>query len=167
MEASRRTSWRNQPRQGQGRAYPGRGTSGCCEPASPTRALGDGSKMSARRLFPKPSAVTYQEKLGSYSEKVERIREPARWLSEQWFASGIPRRASSRGSRRELSGARSRHRDGPGVYRAAGHRRRLYAKSQGEPEEVAWAVYDHHKPAGLKIRFLETSPGKPWPSRTN
>jgi glycyl-tRNA synthetase beta chain len=26
----------------------------------------------------------------------------------------------------------------------------LYAKSQGEPEEVAWAVYDHYKPAGLE-----------------
>jgi glycyl-tRNA synthetase beta chain len=25
----------------------------------------------------------------------------------------------------------------------------LYAKSQGEPEEVAWAVYDHYKPSGL------------------
>jgi glycyl-tRNA synthetase beta chain len=26
----------------------------------------------------------------------------------------------------------------------------LYAKSQGEPEEVAWAVYDHYKPSGLE-----------------
>ena len=39
--------------------------------------------------LPKLGAVTYQEKLGSYGDKVERIRELARWLSEQWFASGI------------------------------------------------------------------------------
>jgi glycyl-tRNA synthetase beta chain len=26
----------------------------------------------------------------------------------------------------------------------------LYAKAQGEPEEVAWAVYDQYKPAGLE-----------------
>jgi glycyl-tRNA synthetase beta chain len=25
----------------------------------------------------------------------------------------------------------------------------LYARAQGEPEEIAWAVYDHYKPAGL------------------
>src|SRR5207245_5004560 len=26
---------------------------------------------------------------------------------------------------------------------------RLYAKSQGEPEEVSWAVYDHYRPIGI------------------
>ena len=25
----------------------------------------------------------------------------------------------------------------------------LYARAQGEPEEIAWAVYDHYKPLGL------------------
>ena len=25
----------------------------------------------------------------------------------------------------------------------------LYARAQGEPDEIAWAVYDHYKPLGL------------------
>ncbi len=39
--------------------------------------------------LPKLNAVTYQARLGSYGEKVERVRTLARWFAEQWFASGI------------------------------------------------------------------------------
>jgi len=36
------------------------------------------------------AAVTFQAKLGSYGDKVERMRTLARWIAEQWFASSIP-----------------------------------------------------------------------------
>ena len=101
--------------------------------------------------LPKLAAVTYQEKLGSYGEKVERMRELARWLSEQWFASGIAYASVGAADRAaELSKCdlvTEMVREFTELQGIVGG---LYAKSQGEPEEVAWAVYDHYKPAGLE-----------------
>jgi len=100
--------------------------------------------------LPKLEAVTYQEKLGSYGEKVERMRELARWLSEQWFASGIAHASVGAADRAaELSKCdlvTEMVREFTELQGIVGG---LYAKSQGEPEEVAWAVYDQYKPAGL------------------
>ena len=101
--------------------------------------------------LPKLAAVTYQEKLGSYAEKVERMRELARWLSEQWFASGIAHASVGAADRAaELSKCdlvTEMVREFTELQGIVGG---LYAKSQGEPEEVAWAVYDHYKPSGLE-----------------
>ena len=100
---------------------------------------------------PKLEAVTYQEKLGSYGDKVERMRSLARWLSEQWFASGIPRASVAAADRAaELSKCdlvTEMVREFTELQGIVGG---LYAKAQGEPEEVADAVYDHYKPAGLE-----------------
>jgi glycyl-tRNA synthetase beta chain len=101
--------------------------------------------------LPKLATVTYQEKLGSYGEKVERIRELARWLSDQWFASGIQHASVGAADRAaELSKCdlvTEMVREFTELQGIVGG---LYAKSQGEPEEVSWAVYDHYKPAGLE-----------------
>jgi glycyl-tRNA synthetase beta chain len=101
--------------------------------------------------LPKLAAVTYQEKLGSYGDKVERMRELARWLSEQWFASGIPHASVGSADRAaELAKCdlvTEMVREFTELQGIVGG---LYAKSQGEPEEVAWAVYDHYKPSGLE-----------------
>jgi glycyl-tRNA synthetase beta chain len=101
--------------------------------------------------LPKLGAVTYQEKLGSYGEKVERVRELARWFSEQWFASGIAHASVGAADRAaELSKCdlvTEMVREFTELQGIVGG---LYAKSQGEPEEVAWAVYDQYKPAGLE-----------------
>src|SRR5258708_729571 len=35
--------------------------------------------------LPKLERVTYESRLGSYRDKVERIRSLSRWLAEQWF----------------------------------------------------------------------------------
>ena len=98
----------------------------------------------------KLGAVTYQAKLGSYGDKVERVRALARWLAEQWFASGIPTASLGAVDRAaELAKCdlvTDMVREFPELQGVVGG---LYAKSQGEPEEVAWAVYDHYKPAGL------------------
>jgi glycyl-tRNA synthetase beta chain len=99
----------------------------------------------------KLSAVTYQEKLGSYGDKVERIRELARWLSEQWFASGISKASVGAADRSaeicKCDLVTEMVREFTELQGIVGG---LYAKAQGEPEEVAWAVYDHYKPAGLE-----------------
>ena len=101
--------------------------------------------------LPKLAAVTYQEKLGSYGEKVERMREVSRWLSEQWFASGIAHASVGAADRAaELSKCdlvTEMVREFTELQGIVGG---LYAKAQEEPEEVAWAVYDHYKPSGLE-----------------
>src|SRR5713226_6793616 len=39
--------------------------------------------------LPKLERVTYESRLGSYGDKVERIRTIARWFTEQWFNLGM------------------------------------------------------------------------------
>src|SRR5579863_5824154 len=100
--------------------------------------------------LPKLSQVTFQVKLGSYGEKVERVRALARWLAEQWFARGIHEaRVADADRAAELAKCdlvTDMVREFPELEGIVGG---LYAKSQGEPEEVSWAVYDQYKPVGL------------------
>jgi glycyl-tRNA synthetase beta chain len=100
--------------------------------------------------LPKLGAVTYQAKLGSYGDKVERMRSLSRWLAEQWFASGIPQASVAAVDRAaELSKCDLVTDMVRELTELQGIVGGLYAKSQGEPEEVAWAVYDQYKPTGL------------------
>jgi glycyl-tRNA synthetase beta chain len=94
--------------------------------------------------------VTYESRLGSYGDKVERMRALARWLAEQWFSRGMTQ-ADVAGSDRAAELAKcdlvtEMVREFPELQGIVGG---LYARAQGEPEEIAWAVYDHYKPLGL------------------
>ncbi len=108
----------------------------------------------------KLGTVTYQAKLGSYADKVERVRSLARWLAEQWFASGIPQASVAAADRAaELSKCdlvTDMVREFTELQGVVGG---LYARSQGEPEEVAWAVYDQYKPASLDDPIPKKSDG--------
>jgi glycyl-tRNA synthetase beta chain len=100
--------------------------------------------------LPKLANVTYESRLGSYGDKVERIRSIARWLAEQWFSAGI-REGDVAGSDRAAELAKcdlvtEMVREFTELQGIVGG---LYARAQGEPEEIAWAVYDHYKPVGL------------------
>jgi glycyl-tRNA synthetase beta chain len=101
--------------------------------------------------LPELSTVTFQEKLGSYGDKVDRMRALARWLSEQWFASGISSASVGAADRAaELSKCdlvTDMVREFTELQGIVGG---LYAKYQEEPEQVAWAVYDHYRPAGIE-----------------
>jgi glycyl-tRNA synthetase beta chain len=100
--------------------------------------------------LPKLAAVTYERRLGSYGDKVARMRSLARWLSEQWFSGGITQ-ADVAGSDRAAELAKcdlvtemvGEFAELQGIVGG------LYARAQGEPEEIAWAVYDQYKPHGL------------------
>ena len=102
-------------------------------------------------FLPKLAAVTYQAKLGSYADKVERVRALARWFAEQWFASGIALASVASADRAaELAKCdlvTEMVHEFPELQGIVGG---LYARAQGEPEEVACAVYDHYLPAGLE-----------------
>jgi glycyl-tRNA synthetase beta chain len=100
--------------------------------------------------LPKLSSVTFQAKLGSYGDKVERIRALSRWFAEQWFARGIHEarvadadRAAELAKCDLVTGMVREFTELQGIVGG------LYARAQGEPEEVAWAIYDHHRPTGL------------------
>jgi glycyl-tRNA synthetase beta chain len=100
--------------------------------------------------LPKLERVTYESRLGSYRDKVERIRAIARWLTEQWFNSGILQAHVSEADRAaELSKcdlSTEMVREFPELQGIVGG---LYAQAQGEAQDVADAIYDHHRPMGL------------------
>jgi len=100
--------------------------------------------------LPKLERVTYESRLGSYRDKVERVRDIARWLTEQWFNHGIHQAHVAEADRSaELAKcdlATEMVREFPELQGVVGG---LYARAQGEPEEIADAVYDHYRPVGL------------------
>src|SRR5271154_140310 len=100
--------------------------------------------------LPKLDRVTYESRLGSYLDKVERVRAIARWFAEQWFNTGILQAHVSEADRAaELAKcdlATEMVREFTELQGIVGG---LYARAQGEPDEVADAVYDHYRPVGL------------------
>jgi glycyl-tRNA synthetase beta chain len=107
-------------------------------------------KIRLGEYLPKLAAVTYERRLGSYGDKVERMRTLARWFAEQWFSGGVAQ-ADVTGSDRAAELAKcdlatEMVREFTELQGIVGG---LYARAQGEPEEIAWAVYDQYRPAGL------------------
>jgi glycyl-tRNA synthetase beta chain len=100
--------------------------------------------------LPKLAAVTYESRLGSYHDKVDRMRALARWLANQWFSGGVAEAGVADADRAaELAKCdlvTEMVREFTELQGIVGG---LYARAQGEPEGVAWAVYDHYKPLGL------------------
>jgi len=101
--------------------------------------------------LPKLDRVTYESRLGSYRDKVERVRAVARWLAEQWFNLGMLQAHVAEADRAaELAKcdlATEMVREFTELQGIVGG---LYARAQGEPDEVADAVYDHYRPVGLE-----------------
>ena len=101
--------------------------------------------------LPKLERVTYESRLGSYRDKVERVRAMARWLSEQWFNSGLMQAHVAEADRAaELSKcdlATEMVREFTELQGIVGG---LYARAQGESDDVADAIYDHYRPVGLE-----------------
>ena len=100
--------------------------------------------------LPKLALVTYESRLGTYGDKVERMRQIARWIAEQWFSSGY-HQADVSGADRAAELAKcdlvtDMVREFTELQGIVGG---LYAQVQGEPEAVASAVYDHYRPVGL------------------
>ncbi len=100
--------------------------------------------------LPKLERVTYESRLGGYRDKVERIRAVARWLTEQWFNLGMVHAHVAEADRAaELAKcdlATEMVREFTELQGIVGG---LYARAQGESDEVADAVYDHYRPVGL------------------
>jgi len=100
--------------------------------------------------LPKLERITYESRLGSYRDKVERIRAIARWLMEQWFNLGmIQAHVADADRAAELAKcdlATEMVREFTELQGIVGG---LYARAQGEADDVADAIYDHYRPVGL------------------
>jgi len=107
-------------------------------------------KVKLADILPKLQKVTYESRLGSYFDKVERVRAIAAWLAEQWYNLGIQQaRVADADRAAELAKcdlATEMVREFTELQGVVGG---LYARAQGESEEVADAVYDHYRPVGL------------------
>jgi glycyl-tRNA synthetase beta chain len=100
--------------------------------------------------LPKLAKITYESRLGSYRDKTERIRSIARWLTEQWFNLGMQQAhvpdADRAAELAKCDLATEMVREFTELQGVVGG---LYARAQGEPDEVADAIYDHYRPVGL------------------
>jgi glycyl-tRNA synthetase beta chain len=98
----------------------------------------------------KLAKITYESRLGSYRDKTERIRTIARWFAEQWFNLGLAQAHVADADRAaelcKCDLATEMVREFTELQGIVGG---LYARAQGEPDEVADAIYDHYRPVGL------------------
>ncbi len=98
----------------------------------------------------KLAAVTYESRLGSYADKTARVRVLARTMAEHLAAAGIQEASVANVDRAaELAKCdlvTEMVREFPELQGIVGG---LYAARQGEPAEIAWAIYDHYRPSGL------------------
>src|SRR5438445_1363237 len=100
--------------------------------------------------LPKLAQVTYGSRLGSYRDKVERMRAIARYLAGHWFNSGLRQAHVADADRAaELAKCDLATEMVRELTELQGIIGGLYARAQGESEEVSWAVYDHYRPMGL------------------
>ena len=93
--------------------------------------------------------ITFESRLGSYLDKTQRVRDLSRWVAGHWFDSGIHgadvQAADRAAELAKCDLATEMVREFTELQGIVGG---LYARAQGEDEEVAWAIYDHYKPAG-------------------
>jgi glycyl-tRNA synthetase beta chain len=105
--------------------------------------------------------VTYQARLGSYADKVRRMRSIAENLCASLEASGrlTPEQKSHVLRAVELCKCDLTAQMVQEFTELQGIVGGLYAKAQGEPEEVATAIYDHYLPAGAEGNSPRTLSG--------
>jgi glycyl-tRNA synthetase beta chain len=98
------------------------------------------------------AAVTYQAELGSYADKVERMRQITRDVVQTLADADKILHAEAAHALRAVELCKcdlttQMVREFTELQGVVGG---LYASAQGEPEEVAAAIYDHYKPEGLE-----------------
>jgi glycyl-tRNA synthetase beta chain len=99
--------------------------------------------------LPKLANVTYESRLGSYHDKVERVRWLSRWIAEQWADSSGRVSLAAVDRAAELAKCDLVTEMVHEFTELQGIVGGLYARAQGESAEVADAVYDHYRPMGI------------------
>jgi glycyl-tRNA synthetase beta chain len=100
--------------------------------------------------------VVFQQKLGTYAEKVARVRALAEWLAHQSGQEkhlGVIQRAATLAKADLVTGMVGEFPELQGVMG------REYARASGEPPEVALAIFEHYLPRHAKDALPSQDPG--------
>jgi len=118
-------------------------------------------RMPLRDRMARLEKVTYQAELGSYADKVRRMRAIAARLSEKLEVQGILEAGQREQVLRavELSKCDLTTQMVQEFAELQGVVGGLYAKAQGELEGVATAIYDHYLPQGVEEKCPRTAVG--------
>jgi len=118
-------------------------------------------KVSLADRMERLAFVTYQAELGSYADKVERMRQMARLIVQTLADAAKITHAEAEHALRAIQLCKcdlttqmvQEFTELQGVVGG------LYATAQGEPEGVAEAIYDHYRPEGFEDRAPRSSAG--------
>jgi glycyl-tRNA synthetase beta chain len=113
-------------------------------------------KMSLEARLPRLERVVFQQKLGTYAEKVARIRALAEWLANEsghQAQLATIQRAATLAKADLVTGMVGEFPELQGVMG------REYALASGEPPEVALAIYEHYLPRHAQDALPTGDPG--------
>ena len=99
--------------------------------------------------------VTFQAKLGSYLAKTKRVQKLARKLAKQAKADPAPVERAALLAKCDLTTDMVKE-----LTELQGVMGGLYAREQGEPEEVWRAIYEHYKPESMEDAIPATPAGR-------
>jgi glycyl-tRNA synthetase beta chain len=114
----------------------------------------DQQKKLADRV-PDLAHVTFQAKLGSYLDKTKRVVKLSRRLAKLAKVDGTAAERAALLSKCDLTTEMVKE-----LTELQGVMGGLYARAQGEPEEVWRAIYEHYKPAGMEDSIPSTPAGR-------
>ena len=99
--------------------------------------------------------VTFQTKLGSYLDKTKRVQKMARKVAKMAKADPAPVERAALFAKCDLTTDMVKE-----LTELQGVMGGLYAREQGEPEEVWRAIYDHYKPESMEDAIPATLTGR-------
>jgi glycyl-tRNA synthetase beta chain len=113
-------------------------------------------KQKLEERLPKLDRVVFQQKLGTYAEKVARVRQLALWLAEQTGHGAdraVVERAATLAKADLVTGMVGEFPELQGVMG------REYAKASGESDDVARAIFEHYLPRNAQDALPTRDPG--------
>ena len=113
-------------------------------------------KSPLSRRAPALKQVVFQEKLGSYEDKTQRLKKIAAYLCDRIEAAGVKEDAVQAAELSKIDLVSELVREFPSLQGRAGG---LFARAEGFPAAVAQAVYEHYRPVGLEDESPATAAG--------
>jgi glycyl-tRNA synthetase beta chain len=91
--------------------------------------------------------IVFQEKLGTYDDKAQRLKKIAGYLSERTDAAKVKKEAVEAAGLCKVDLLTEMVKEFPSLQGKMGG---LYAKAEGYPAAIHQAIYEHYQPAGLE-----------------
>jgi glycyl-tRNA synthetase beta chain len=104
-------------------------------------------KISLKKRAPGLKAVLFQEKLGSYDDKVQRLKKIVVYLGDKVGTKGLGRDAAAAAELCKVDLLTGMVREFPALQGQVGG---LYARAEGLPEAIVDAIYEHYRPVSLE-----------------